>query len=135
MRTYEFTLCYALPDGSARPDDHLDALYEAGCDDAVVGVGAAGTIALMFSRQARSAKQAVRSAMADVLKAIPRIELIEVKPDLVSLAEIAGALGFSRQNLQKYAAGRMRTVKARFPMPVISGPTALWRHHARARSP
>lgn len=127
MKTYEFTLCFALPSGKARPDDHLDALYRAGCDDAVVGVGAVGTIALLFTRQARSGRLAVKSAAADVLKAIPKAELIEAKPDLVSLAEIAGVLGFSRQNLQKYAAGRIRMVKARFPMPVVSGPTTLWR--------
>ena len=39
---FEFDLVFALPDKTADEDAILDALYEAGCGDAVVGLGAAG---------------------------------------------------------------------------------------------
>ncbi|MYE84879.1 MAG: hypothetical protein F4X31_01355 [Gammaproteobacteria bacterium] len=79
MKTYEFTLKFSFPD-----EDHVDGmdelverLGEVGCDDALVGTGKAGRLALDFCREAESAFEAVSSAIADVKTAIP---------DLVNLA-------------------------------------------------
>ena len=41
MTEYTFELIFKLKKGES-PDLHLDALYEAGCDDATVGTGALG---------------------------------------------------------------------------------------------
>lgn len=123
---YDFTLTFTLPDRSADPADYLDALYEAGCDDATVGVGKRGSIALEFTREAKSAEKAVQSAIAAVGKAIAGAELVEVKPDLVNLSDVADLVGCSRQNIRKYAAGEIAAVKAPFPAPAFIGSPDLW---------
>jgi hypothetical protein len=74
---YEFSLKFALADHSADPEQHLDALFEAGCDDATIGIGKRGAIALSFAREAVSAKIALSSAIKTAQKAIPGAMLIE----------------------------------------------------------
>lgn len=129
MTTYEFTLFFALPEGAGSPAEFVDALYEAGCDDAVVGVGNPRLIALEFSRDAATASEAVQSAIRGALEAIPEARLIEVKPDFVSLSDIAELAGCSRQNMRKYATGQIRGVKQPFPAPVYTGSPSLWHLH------
>lgn len=126
MATYEFVLTFALKDSNADPLDYSDALYEAGCDDATVGVGKRGSIALDFSREAPDAKTAIQSAIDAVLKAIPGAELVEAKPDLVNLSDLAEMVGCSRQNVRKYAAGEIRTAQSPFPLPAFTGAPDLW---------
>lgn len=74
---YEFTVKFSLPDAGGDPGRYIDALFEAGCDDALVGVGQAGLIALDFDRKATDAVGAVRSAIDDVRGAIPDVEIVE----------------------------------------------------------
>jgi len=124
---YEFILKFALPNPSDDPSIFLDALYEAGCgDDAVIGVGKRGAIALDFTRQGASAEEAVFSAVESVTKAIPGAVLTEVTPDLVTLAGVADVVGCSRQNIRKYAAGEIKAMEVAFPQPVVSGAATLW---------
>lgn len=122
MKTFEFTLRFSLADGPENPDDHVEALYEAGCDDAVVGVGQRGKVALMFAREARTAFHAVSSAIRDVRKAIPGAVLAEASPDFVGLTDIADIAGFTRQNMRKL----MLANPATFPPAVHDGNPALW---------
>lgn len=127
MATYDFTLTFWLAEKDAEPEKYLDALFEAGCDDATIGVGRPGLISLAFSRDASSAEGAIRSAVSSVQRAIPGARLVEAKPDLVNLSDVADLVGVSRQNIRKYAAGEIRSVSARFPVPSFSGrPTPLW---------
>jgi predicted DNA-binding transcriptional regulator AlpA len=107
------------------PADFLDALFEAGCDDAVVGVGRPGMVGLDFARDAESAEAALRSAIDDVVRAIPRTVLVQAGPDLVGLTDVAKILGFSRQNMRKYAAG-LSGAKHPFPSPSVLGEPSLW---------
>lgn len=123
---YEFVLKFELPEADQDPGFYMDALFAAGCDDAAVGIGKSGSIALDFERDATSAEAAVESAIQDVQKAIPDARLTEIEPDLVNLEGIAEAVGSSRQNLRKYAAGEIKTVRARFPAPVLTGKTSYW---------
>ena len=58
------------------PEQYLDALDEAGCDDALIGIGDQGRLALDFTRQSTSAFEAISSAMLDVKKAIPMCTLV-----------------------------------------------------------
>jgi len=111
---YEFILKYVLSDENADSSQYLNALFEAGCDDATIGIGKTGAIALEFVREAASAAEAVLSAIADVKKVIPDAELSEVAPDLVTPTEIASVVGCSRQNIQKIIANP----KKRFPSPI-----------------
>ena len=93
---FEFGLKFKLAEGSPVASELVERLAEAGCDDAVVGIGQPGRIALNFAREAPSAKQAVISALENVKSAIPSAELIEVSPDFVGLTDIAelGGLHF-----------------------------------------
>lgn len=72
-------IAFSVPPETDQPEDFLDALYEAGCDDAVVGVGLSGYISLDFSREGNSAQEAVQSAISGVQKAIHDAKLSELQ--------------------------------------------------------
>jgi hypothetical protein len=78
---YDFELRFKLPADDTDADEVVERLGEAGCDDALIGVGQPGRIALKFAREAESAKRAIVSALEDVKKAIPAAKLIEAGPD------------------------------------------------------
>ena len=120
--TFDFTLTFALSKHNNNLEDFLDGLFNAGCDDALVGTGMPGSIALNFSRTARSAEHAIRQGISDVQKAFPDADLLELKPDLVGISDIAELLGCSRQNIRKLAMGG----KSNFPCPSVSGSVPLW---------
>ncbi|WP_030072665.1 helix-turn-helix transcriptional regulator [Halomonas alkaliantarctica] len=119
--TYEFILKFAIP--SDLDGEVLEtSLYESGCDDALIGIGLKGRLALEFAREAASAQQAITSAMADVKRAIPDARLIEVGPDLVGVTDIAELLVFTRQNMRKLVQSHLAT----FPLPLHEGRASLW---------
>jgi predicted DNA-binding transcriptional regulator AlpA len=119
---YEFTLKYRL----AADDCDLDVLVErlgaAGCDDALIGIGQPGRIALDFSREAASAQAAVVSAMLAVKRALPTAKLVEVSPDSVGLTDIAELVGVTRQNMRQLSLAHADS----FPTPFHSGNVVLW---------
>ncbi|AWH55453.1 DNA-binding protein [Stenotrophomonas sp. ESTM1D_MKCIP4_1] len=119
---FTFTLKYRLPDISTDAGTLEQQLAEAGCDDALLGIGRPGRLALEFCRQAASAQDAVLSALADVRQAVPGAELIEVSPDLVGLTDVADLLGMSRQNMRKLLLAHPQT----FPAPVHEGSASIW---------
>jgi predicted DNA-binding transcriptional regulator AlpA len=122
MSRYEFTLRFGLPSPGTDMDDVADRLYGGGCDDALVGIGHPGSVALDFTRRAASAREAVLSAIADVMRAIPGAKLIEVAPDLVGITDVAELVGCSRQNIRKL----MMSEAGRVPTPVHEGRPSLW---------
>jgi hypothetical protein len=56
MTEHAFTLVFRLADAGEDPQRHIERLAAAGCDDALVGVGTPGRIALAFDRRAASAE-------------------------------------------------------------------------------
>ena len=121
MTTFEFSLKFSVPEDGV--DKHIERLGEAGCDDALIGVGRPGRIALNFDRAADSAFAAVAGAVSEVRAAIPEARLIEVAPDLVGLTDLAGIVQCSRQYMRKL----MIDGGESFPLPLHEGKTALWR--------
>jgi predicted DNA-binding transcriptional regulator AlpA len=119
---YTFTLKYQLAADDRDPDALVERLGEAGCDDALVGIGQPGRLALEFTREAADADEAVRSALADVRRAAPSARLIEVAPDLVGLTDVAEIVGVSRQNMRKL----MLAHPGSFPTPVHEGSASIW---------
>lgn len=119
---YTFTLKYQLTEDDRDPDALVERLGEAGCDDALVGIGQPGRLALEFTREAADAETAVRSALTDVRSAVPSAKLIEVAPDLVGLTDVADIVGVSRQNMRKL----MLAHPGSFPVPVHEGSVSLW---------
>ncbi|WP_027350658.1 helix-turn-helix transcriptional regulator [Halotalea alkalilenta] len=119
---YTFTLKYQLADDDRDSDALVERLGEAGCDDALIGLGQPGRLALEFTREAADADEAVRSALADVRRAVPSARLIEVAPDLVGLTDVAEIVGVSRQNMRKL----MLAHPGSFPAPVHEGSASIW---------
>lgn len=122
LMEYVFTLKYQLANDDRNIDDIVERLGQVGCDDALVGVGVPGRVALEFTREAESAEAAVRSALVDVRSALPTAQLIEAAPDLVGLTDAAELVGVSRQNMRKLMLAHSGT----FPTPIHEGSSVLW---------
>ena len=124
MKLYEFTLKFSFPDEDFIDDidELVERLGAAGGDDALVGIGKTGRLALDFSREAESAFDAISSAIANVKTAIPEAKVTEATPDLVGLTDVADILGCSRQNMRKL----MIKSGSNFPAPIYQGKSSLW---------
>jgi len=119
---YTFTLKYQLSEHDADHEQLVERLGAAGCDDALVGTGQPGRIALEFVREAATAEVALMSALADVKRTIPTARLIEAAPDFVGLTDVAEAVGVTRQNMRKLMVNNATS----FPVPVHEGSTTVW---------
>ncbi|HAL21602.1 MAG TPA: hypothetical protein DCP40_02540 [Stenotrophomonas sp.] len=97
MTGFTFTLTYRLPGARLCAGALELRLAEAGCDDALLGIGRPGRFALEFCRQAANVQDAVSSALADVRRAVPVAELIDVSPELAGLIDVAALLARRRR--------------------------------------
>jgi hypothetical protein len=118
---YEFTLKLKLPADDTDPDELVERLGEM-CDDALVGIGQPGRLALNFTRDAATAERAIVSALTDVKNLIPEAKFVEVTPDFVGLTDVAELIGVTRQNMRKLMLGHPNS----FPTPIHEGSSALW---------
>lgn len=119
---YIFTFKYRLPASETDMDVLVERLGEAGCDDAVVGIGLPGRLAIEFTREGVSAEAAMQAALDDVRRAVPGADLIEASPDIVGLTDVAALTGVSRQNMRKL----MVAHAGHFPAPMHDGSSSLW---------
>ncbi len=119
---YTFTLKYQLAADYRESDAIVGQLNEAGCKDALVGIGLPGRLALAFTREAASAEAAVCSALGDVRRAVSSAKLIEAAPDLVGLTDAARVVGLSRRSLRKL----MMLYPGSFPAPIHEGSASIW---------
>ncbi len=104
----------------------MDALFEAGCDDATPSLRF-GRVYLTFSRSAPSLKHAILSAIRDVRRAGIGASVLRVDTcNLVTQAEIARRIARSRQLVSLYISGQRGP--GSFPPPCchISEGTPLW---------
>jgi len=122
MTEYEFTLRFDISRSLVSLDDVVELLAEHGCDDAAIGIGIRGRIALAFTREAVSAEDAITSALKDVATALPQATLVEAAPDYVGLSEIADSVGKTRQNLRKL----LVDCTGAAPQPVHEGSSFIW---------
>jgi hypothetical protein len=72
---YSFTLKFELACGESDRSHLVERLADAGCLYALVGSGTPGHVALRFTRNATSAKDAIIGAIAEVQIAMPAAEL------------------------------------------------------------
>lgn len=104
-----------------------DALYEAGCDDALLGTRN-GVAFLDFDREAESLVDAIHSAIRDVERAGLGARVVRVEPDdLVSASEIARRTMRSRESIRQCVEGSRGP--GGFPAPISSvrGTSPIWR--------
>ncbi|MEN9518290.1 MAG: hypothetical protein RLZZ381_878 [Cyanobacteriota bacterium] len=126
MNEYDFALHFKLADYKADPSIYEDKLFEAGCDDALLGIGQRGYIGLDFIRSSKDAIDAVYSAIENVKSVIPDLELYYISPDVVGIPEIANIMNCSRQNILKLKNTHTDT----FPFPINSDGKSLNWHLA-----
>jgi len=119
---YSFTLKYQLSEEDCAPDEIVERLGSDGCDDALVGTGQPGRLALQFTRDADDAQSAMVSALGDVRRTIPTASLIEASPDFVGLTDVAQVVGVSRQNMRNLMVNHATS----FPRPVHEGSASVW---------
>ncbi len=104
MAKFDFTLIMAGAD--MLTDEHIDALFEAGCDDATFGE-VDGVQFGDFSREAPSLASAVGPAIRAVESAMEGLRVVRVEPDdIVSASDIAARLGRSRESVRLLIEGR-----------------------------
>ncbi len=121
MSTYRFTL---MIDGDV--EEHLDELFDAGCDDASFGE-VDGIRFADFSRDAAGLAEAVSSAIA-AIEGVDGLRVTRMAPDdLVTIAEIAQRLGRSRESVRLLVTGARGP--GDFPSPVshLRTRSRLWR--------
>jgi hypothetical protein len=134
VTSYEF----ALKLNREVTDDEIDALYEAGCDDAGIETGPVGAVA-DFTRDAPSLAHAIASAVRDIEK-VPGLRAVGVRCDnMVNLLGIAERAGVSREAVRLWATGARGA--GGFPKPVLITPggeqvwdwdqVARWLKHGR----
>lgn len=116
---------FQLTISGALTGDVLDALVEAGCDDATFSSKGDLTFA-DFDREAPTLLGAVTSAIADV-ETVPGLEVLHIDPDeLVWAAEIAERTGRTRQNIDQLIRGQRGP--GGFPPPASHATrNPLWR--------
>jgi len=119
---YIFTLKFQLAEADRDADALVERLGAGGCDDALVGIGQPGRIALEFTREADSAKSALMSALSDLKRLMPGARLVEASPDYVGLTDVADIVGVSRQYMRKL----MVNHPDGFPVPVHEGVATVW---------
>jgi predicted DNA-binding transcriptional regulator AlpA len=112
MKNYEFTLI--LADVAEITSELENAIFEAGCDDALLG-SQNGVVYLDFEREANSFVEAVVSAIRDVSKAGVSVARLE-PDDLVSASDVARRLERSRASISQLIKGDRGP--GRFPAPV-----------------
>lgn len=124
---HTFRIVFSIPGDSLEP--HLDALADAGADDAAfMGPAADGTMTGEFDREAPTFPAAVVSALEALRTAIPDSRLVRVLPDdLVTVAAIAARTGRSDESIRLLAHGRRGP--GTFPAATgwINEKTQVWR--------
>ena len=123
-RTWTFSLILAgLSELTAEVED---ALYEAGCSDALLSFYGTAPV-LDFDRRAATLEQAVFSAIDDVKRANVGASVLRVEPDdLVNAADIARRCSVSREAVRLWTEARRGD--GDFPSPVARvGKSTVWR--------
>lgn len=124
MSEYEFSL---IIDGDLARDDIVNALFEAGCEDATFSGQVGGIGVGDFLREAATLAEAVMSALVAV-ESVGGLLVRRVEPDdLVTIPEIAGRLGRSPESIRLLANGERGG--GTFPPPISHLRTRqrLWR--------
>lgn len=127
---YQFTLILDCVDETTPGLE--DALFEAGCDDALINYKN-GTVFLDFDREGENLENTIISAIKDIESANIGARIISVAPEhLVNLSDIAERVSMTRQAVSLLIQGARGS--GNFPKPIlkISNKSPLWRWSAVA---
>ena len=113
MPSHHFTLIVDGPD--LQDDSRIEALFEAGCDDAIVG-SVDGIQYVDFDREGPSLDRAVMAAVADV-EQLAGVQVVRIADaGLASMADIAKRVGRTREGVRLLVSGARGP--GGFPSPV-----------------
>ncbi len=129
----EATHTFILLLRGANPLEYLDALFDAGCDDAIFGERE-GTYFAEFDREAPTLADAIVTAIEQVESAVPGVQVVRVEPDeLVNAAAIAARTRRTRESIRLLIDHRRGP--GNFPAPIgwLNPKTRLWRWSDVAR--
>ncbi len=123
-RAYNFALVLS---GISEPESQIeDALYEAGCDDAILSFRS-GIAYLEFDREAQGLKEAIVSAVRDLERANGNLKVVRVEPgDLVNASEIARRVQRTREYIRLLTQGKRGEGNFPAPQSGITGKTLVW---------
>ena len=128
--SYQFTL---ILDGVDDKTPGLeDALFEAGCDDALINYKN-GTVYLDFDREGEALEGVILSAIKHIEASNIGAKIVSVAPEhLVSLSDIAQRASMTRQAVSLFVQGERGS--GGFPKPVLKivNKSPLWRWSAVA---
>ena len=109
---FEFELVFTLPEGEHDAFELSDAVFESGIEDALVGTGVAGLLGVEIEADGDDAEAVILDAARALMKQLPTgTSLHEIRPDLVTLSDVAEKLSVKRQALQQ----------RKMPYPVAGG--------------
>ena len=125
-KQYQFTL--VLSGFNEITSELEDALFEAGCDDALIN-SRNGVIYLDFDRESNNFEDAVLSAMRNVFNAKIDAKITSIEPShLVTVSDIARRSDLERQAIHMYLSGERGP--GNFPSPILKvedkSPLWLW---------
>jgi hypothetical protein len=114
--------------GITLTDEQLDALFEAGCDDAAFALERDGIVLGLFDRKAETQEDAVLSAISDIEASGIGARVLRVArdDDWLTGSEIAKRVGRTRQSIGLLIRGDRGP--GDFPPPVArwGSPNPLW---------
>lgn len=123
--SYQFSL---ILDGvDDRTPGLEDALFEAGCDDALINYKS-GTVYLDFDRAGDNLEEVILSAIKNIEASNIGAKIVSVAPEhLVSLSDIAERASMTRQAISLFVQGERGS--GNFPKPVLKivNKSPLWR--------
>jgi hypothetical protein len=121
VTSYEF----ALRLNREVTDAEIEALYEAGCDDAGIETGPLGTL-IQFDREAPSLAQAISTAARDIDK-VPGLRAVGVACDnMVTMLDIAQRTCRSREAVRLWASGERGPGGFPSPEMITTGGEKVW---------
>lgn len=124
MKSFNFTLIFEGLD--ELNEEVVNALYDAGCDDALFGERHATPFG-EFDREAADFSSAVLSAIRAVENAVPTLRVVRVEPDdLVTLTVIAGRTQRTRESIRLLASGKRGPGGFPEPLAWIDANSRVW---------
>jgi len=130
VRTHSFTLLLSGPD--VTEESVADALFEAGCGDALFGQRDSIQYA-DFDRKSVSLAAAVSSAIEEV-ESVPGMRVLRVEPDeLVTATVIAERVGRTRESVRLLIEGKRGPGGFPAPLAWVDAKTRLWQWSDVAR--
>lgn len=124
MKSYSFILLIRGADVLA--EQHADALFEAGCGDALFGERG-GVQFADFDREADSLARAIGSAIHDIESTVPDAKVVRVEPDdLVTLTAIAERVGRTKESVRLLTLGKRGPGGFPSPLSWVASKHPLW---------